>query len=323
VLPAPTTDKGFSTSDIFELGTNVGSFDFETLQPIPDPPETVATRERAHEIEDPDHVHLLNMDCVSCHTSTQRIIGLQVKDTPQRFRAADGITAYARNSFVTSRGQLQNSLWNLRNFGYVDDFPTVSQRTVNETAAIVAFINKDILHRDNPGRRCAAADQGGDVWKCVNEMGVNCFERCGEASGGNPPEDPDDPELPALKNIEQCKGPLGGADDGVPGTVERAGRKITITLSKTDARCLSKVLAGRHVSKGLDIVCDRVDSCRIIMQGKTKKLADGASEKLFNQLRFVSFPDKSKEFRTSVSPTISIFCPLEKAVPKCNVALEE
>jgi len=85
-------------------------------------------------IADPAKSHFFNTDCVSCHTETQRGMELlNIKDIP-------GIDPAA----------LPNGPWDVRNFGW-SPAPkgaiqaTVTRRTAAETAAVVSFINSELL----------------------------------------------------------------------------------------------------------------------------------------------------------------------------------
>ena len=85
-------------------------------------------------IADPAKSNFFNTDCVSCHTETRRTMDvLKVKDIP-------GINPAA----------LPNGQWNVRNFGWgpaglFGMQATVTRRTANETAAVVTFINSELL----------------------------------------------------------------------------------------------------------------------------------------------------------------------------------
>ena len=85
-------------------------------------------------IADPAKSHFFNTDCVSCHTETRRAMDLlNVKDVP-------GIDPAA----------LPNGQWDVRNFGWGNAGAagmqaTVTRRTANETAAVVAFIDSEVL----------------------------------------------------------------------------------------------------------------------------------------------------------------------------------
>jgi hypothetical protein len=85
-------------------------------------------------IADPTKSFFFNTDCISCHTETRRTMDLlKVTDVP-------GINSAA----------LPNGQWDVRNFGWGDAGKagmqaTVTRRTANETAAVVNFINSEIL----------------------------------------------------------------------------------------------------------------------------------------------------------------------------------
>jgi hypothetical protein len=99
----------------------------------PTPPSADRIQQILDVIPDPTKSHFFNTDCVSCHTETRRVMDLQnVKDIP-------GINS----------ANLPNGQWNIRNFGWSPSGkgvqPTVTRRTANETAAVVAFINAELL----------------------------------------------------------------------------------------------------------------------------------------------------------------------------------
>ena len=87
-------------------------------------------------IADPNRSHFFNTDCVSCHTETRRAMDLlSVRDIP-------GIDTAV----------LPNGQWNVRNFGWSPPIEgpvqgTVTRRTAAETAAVVNFINTQLLSR--------------------------------------------------------------------------------------------------------------------------------------------------------------------------------
>lgn len=109
---------GVSTSDLFAAV----------------PPLADKTKEILDVIADPAKSHFFNTDCVSCHTETRRAMDLlKVTDIP-------GIDSAA----------LPNGQWDVRNFGW-SPAPkgsvqaTVTRRTAAETAAVVTFINSEVL----------------------------------------------------------------------------------------------------------------------------------------------------------------------------------
>lgn len=99
------------------------------------PPTPERTKQILDIISDPTKSQFFNTDCVSCHTETRRAMDLQsVKDIP-------GI-----DPAVLPRGQ-----WDIRNFGWSPTggknpaVATVTRRAANETAAVAAFINSELL----------------------------------------------------------------------------------------------------------------------------------------------------------------------------------
>jgi hypothetical protein len=103
---------------------------------VSQPPAANRTKEILDLISDPARSHFFNTDCVSCHTETRRAIGLL------QVQSFDGIDSTA----------LPPGDWTVRNFGWSSalDGPiraTVTKRTAAETAAVVAFINSQVLGR--------------------------------------------------------------------------------------------------------------------------------------------------------------------------------
>jgi hypothetical protein len=84
-------------------------------------------------IADPTKSHFFNTDCVSCHTETRRAMELlNATDIPGIDHAA-----------------MPNGTWDVRNFGWAPAGAaaqaTVTRRTATETAAVVAYINSELL----------------------------------------------------------------------------------------------------------------------------------------------------------------------------------
>ena len=110
--------NGVATADVFIASP-----------PTADKPKTILDV-----IADPTKSHFFNTDCVSCHTETRRTMELlKIKDIA-------GIDSAV----------LPNGSWDVRNFGWAPSGrglfqPTVTRRTANETAAVVAFINSEVL----------------------------------------------------------------------------------------------------------------------------------------------------------------------------------
>jgi hypothetical protein len=101
-------------------------------------PTAVQTKQILDTVADPTKSFFFNTDCISCHTETRRAMDLlKVTDIP-------GINPTA----------LPNGQWDIRNFGWGDAGragmqATVTRRTANETASVVAFINSEILAKQN------------------------------------------------------------------------------------------------------------------------------------------------------------------------------
>jgi hypothetical protein len=115
----PVTNRsGVSTADLFD-------------HPIP---ASDKIKEILDTIADPAKSHFFNTDCISCHTETRRTMELlNIKDIP-------GIDSAA----------LPNGPWDVRNFGWSPSGKgpaqaTVTRRTAAETAAVVNFINSELL----------------------------------------------------------------------------------------------------------------------------------------------------------------------------------
>jgi hypothetical protein len=100
-------------------------------------PSAAQTKQILDTIADPTKSFFFNTDCISCHTETSRTMDLlKVTDVT-------GINPTA----------LPNDQWDVRNFGWgagkVGMQATVTRRTANETASVVAFINSEILTKQN------------------------------------------------------------------------------------------------------------------------------------------------------------------------------
>jgi hypothetical protein len=108
--------RGSSTADLF-------------ANPAPDQAPGVLDL-----IADPDRSHFFNTDCVSCHTDTR--LGMEIL----KLTSVPGVDP----------AFLPGSSWNVRNFGWSPPTgghvqATVTRRTAAETAAVVKFINAELL----------------------------------------------------------------------------------------------------------------------------------------------------------------------------------
>ena len=109
-----------------------------TASLFPDPPPSANRTKNVlnvlNVIADPAKSHFFNTDCVSCHTETRRAMELLAPANIPKISAAP----------------LPNGPWNVRNFGWspLVEGPvhgTVTRRTAAETAAVVDFINANLL----------------------------------------------------------------------------------------------------------------------------------------------------------------------------------
>jgi hypothetical protein len=84
-------------------------------------------------IADPSRSHFFNTDCVSCHTDTR--LGMD--------------RLHVTSIAGIDSAVLPNGPWNVRNFGWSPPPArgTVTRRTATETAAVVTFINANLLGR--------------------------------------------------------------------------------------------------------------------------------------------------------------------------------
>jgi hypothetical protein len=113
--PVIAARSGSATADLF----------------VDPPPSSSVTKTVLDLIADPTRSHFFNTDCVSCHTETRRAMELLA------VKAIPGIDTAV----------LPGDSWNVRNFGWsaAPTKATVTRRTAAETAAVVAFINAQVL----------------------------------------------------------------------------------------------------------------------------------------------------------------------------------
>jgi len=154
VLPEPVASnrslpgqppKGVATNVLFKLNSSEFG-DFAVIgkddngDAVRDP--QVKNVDIADVIANPNMSHFFNADCVSCHTESQRrsSLSLPLGDFAFKFHGQSP----QRTPEVTSAAQ-----WNVRNFGWFPDFfrgntstPTATQRTANESAEVLEFIEE-------------------------------------------------------------------------------------------------------------------------------------------------------------------------------------
>jgi hypothetical protein len=99
-------------------------------------------------VANPAISHFFNTDCVGCHTESTFRTKLNIGNGSQfLFKIPAGIAG-------VDPQVLPKEPWNVRNFGWFPSFfrkvtePTVSQRTANETADAVDFINRVLLSKN-------------------------------------------------------------------------------------------------------------------------------------------------------------------------------
>lgn len=149
ILPADEKDRrGVSTAPLFEDETiDLDAFAMigknEQGERVLD--AELKNRDIPDLIAHPDRSHFFNTDCLSCHTETSRRL---------RFKLAPGPFAYLQGAEppMIDDEVLPKHDWNVRNLGWFPPSPfigggptapTVTQRTANETAEVVAFIERE------------------------------------------------------------------------------------------------------------------------------------------------------------------------------------
>jgi hypothetical protein len=90
-------------------------------------------------IANPTKSHFFNTDCASCHSESTRRARFRLLPTSVAYERPIGISG------VDPKMLPGDDQWDVRNFGWFGDRPVITQRTANETAEVVAYINKEIL----------------------------------------------------------------------------------------------------------------------------------------------------------------------------------
>jgi len=92
-------------------------------------------------IENPTLKSVEQESCVSCHTTlpvrrwAEATLGLSAQDRPQRFESSFDLS-------LTANPEVSASPSMFRAFGYRGQEVGISQRTVNESAAVAEFLNR-------------------------------------------------------------------------------------------------------------------------------------------------------------------------------------
>lgn len=147
--PEPKARRGVATATLFgimpadlNLPAVTGTSDGGTA--VND--ESLHNADVADFVANPTACHFFNTDCISCHTETRR---------RSRLSLPVGNSAYLKNGSVVgiSNEVLPKDDWNVRNFGWFPPSPvigggptvaTATQRTANETAEVVDFIELNL-----------------------------------------------------------------------------------------------------------------------------------------------------------------------------------
>lgn len=102
------------------------------------PDEQRAAIAAALRIENPDELHPENVDCASCHVAGPVRARFEAATSPAtdlpRFRSGFDLTLSTAPAFVGQPNRV-------RAFGYFHETPVLSQRTVNESAAVATALN--------------------------------------------------------------------------------------------------------------------------------------------------------------------------------------
>lgn len=137
ISPQPTGDDSFS-----KITTNSNRYQLGETTPVHE--ETILKELRAmHRIENPHTFNPENMDCVSCH------VALSARSWIEKNRSDLGLQAIADTfAYKNPRYNLENKSTNVHNtqslraFGYFGNELAISQRVINESAAVADQINQ-------------------------------------------------------------------------------------------------------------------------------------------------------------------------------------
>ncbi|MEM7361247.1 MAG: hypothetical protein AAF431_19340 [Pseudomonadota bacterium] len=110
-------------------------------------------------IANPEISHFFNTDCMSCHSETTRREQLEIDEGDFAYELPEGVSGLADEVVPESE-------WNVRNFGWFRADNTITLRTANETAEVVAFINRGLVpeaHDDESDQEGEGDEEGDDV----------------------------------------------------------------------------------------------------------------------------------------------------------------
>ena len=135
--------------------------------------EKVRNRDIPDLIADPIRSHFFNTDCISCHTETRRRLKFKISPGDFAFRVS-GVPPQINEDVLPTHD------WNVRNLGWFPPsqfigggpvVPTVTQRTANETAEVVQFIEtnyRDVESAEEGSDRVDVGEAGGDESPAAN-----------------------------------------------------------------------------------------------------------------------------------------------------------
>lgn len=97
-------------------------------------------------VENPGHHSPNTVDCVSCHVATPAIkqvieplLGLELPDGPERFHVAEALVP---SKDLEATFESDDAITNVHAFSYLGKKVGINQRTVNESAAVVAYLTE-------------------------------------------------------------------------------------------------------------------------------------------------------------------------------------
>jgi hypothetical protein len=155
ILPAPsTTNRSVITNDLrapTQERRGVSTAVLFTDEPL-DSAATIGVDKNGNAVKDtelkntdipawianPSKCFFFNTDCASCHTESTRRALRNIGRSTFAYSTPSGVSGLDPD--VSPKDQ-----WNLRNFGWFGKQATATQRTANETADVVEFINDKIL----------------------------------------------------------------------------------------------------------------------------------------------------------------------------------
>jgi hypothetical protein len=320
-------------------GTHTASL-MEDRVPLEDAAAELRVREQrvalANQVNNPDKVNFFTTDCVSCHTSTQRIV-------------AEALPLIGDNLYLPPKGlmafaaatETQGSTWNLHNLGYFLGAPAVSYRTVFETAEgadainrfILPFLGTTFVAGRNPGNDCSDPK----VYQCFmrEAQAFGSSEECPKQCKGAPPVEPDPNaggNLPTLASLAVCQNrelatrPNLESGNSPVTLIDSPSKRLGLSLSVNDSTCMSRVFNGNFASRAtgdvpkqagvpiFEFKCVTSRDCDVFFAASTEKGAKTPPQGF--ELDAVDSKALSALFKTSdrVFKTINTGPPLKNAV---------